>query len=150
MNASSCRKLLCNAIVSSRQIPGSTLDGLRRNSSDRRRVVLARGGDGRRESAGDDGNKIDWDGAWNSFQRQQGTGGEQTKQGQRRRPPTRSFRKATSPLDEIKSQENAAVSPWNSTLFTQLGIAAVVLLLIVMVSVAGGEIHDSRCTLPWC
>jgi hypothetical protein len=124
-----------------------------RKSARSRRVTRASGprGDG-------DKDNIDWDGAWTDFQKQQrtdtsgsgsGSGGGSTGDNARR-PPTRPpRRKASSPLDEIKRAEDGVLSPWSSALFAQLGVAVVLLLLVVMV-VGGADIHDSRCTLPWC
>jgi len=131
-----------------------------------------------RSSSEKDNGGVDWDGAWTDFQQQQQQeeggggggggnrssstssnnssnrgGGKQSRAGRQgaRRPSSGPRKKsASSPLDEIKRQEDAALSPWSSALFAQLGVAAVVLLLLAMISVAGSEIHDDRCTLPWC
>lgn len=104
-----------------------------------------------RAGNGDGKDNVDWDGAWTDFQKQQRTTSRGNGNKGVRRPPTRPPRqKVSSPLDEIKRAEAGVLSPWSSEQFAQIGIAAAVVLLIVMVAVGGSEIHDSRCTLPWC
>lgn len=86
---------------------------------------------------------VDWDGAWKRFQN--------TNNRQQQAPPAFDRRqKVSSPLDKIRKQEERVLGAWSSTRFTQLGIASVIFLLIIMVVVAGGLPSDSRCTLPWC
>ncbi len=104
------------------------------------------------KSGKDDGrDKVDWDNAWTDYQKQQGAGRKTgPRGGARRTPGNPSGSRLSSPLDEIKRAEDGVLSPWSSALFAQLGIGAVVLLLVAMVAVGGADIHDSRCTLPWC
>ncbi len=123
--------------------------GARRQTTlDRRRICLVRSG----KQNNDDGkDKIDWNNAWTDYRKQQGSGSMGGSRGGARRPPGNPSRsRAASPLDEIKRAEDGVLSPWSSALFAQLGIGAVVLLLIAVVAVGGADIHDSRCTLPWC
>ena len=115
-------------------------------------VVRQSKGDG----GGNRGDGIDWDGAWTNFQKQKGANSRANRPagsaGSARRAPAGTSRasKVSSPLDEIKRAEDGVLSPWSSALFAQLGIGAVVLLLIAIITVGGADIHDSRCTLPWC
>lgn len=119
----------------------------RQTTLDRRISVAVRS----KQNKDDGKDKVDWDNAWTDYQKQQGTRAKGGSRGGPRRPPGNSSRsRASSPLDEIKRAEDGVLSPWSSALFAQLGIGAVVLLLIAVVAVGGADIHDSRCTLPWC
>lgn len=96
-------------------------------------------------SGKDDERNADKTRAWKSFQNTRSTQGQQ-----RATPSFDRRRKVSSPLDAIRKEEDMVLGAWSSTAFTQVGIALVAVLLILMVVVSGGAPTDSRCTLPWC
>ena len=85
-----------------------------------------------------EGDRVDWDGAWKRFQKPKQTSSSS--------PRSRGVR---SPLDAIRKEEDRVLGAWSSTRFTQLGLASVLLLLFMILVVAGAP-PTGRCTLPWC
>lgn len=92
----------------------------------------------------EDGEKVDWDTAWSRFKRS----GTRNSQQKTTEPPPRFNRRTTSPLDAIRKEEDRVLGVWSSTAFSQIGVALLVVLLLVVL--ADGAPSDARCTLPWC
>lgn len=104
----------------------------------------------------DDRSKVDWDQEWSSFvsDRQTSSGADGAgRRGARPRTTTRAVPvdpAARMTRNAIKREESLLLNAWSSGAFQGAGVAAAVLVLLVVLLGAGPPPADSRCTLPWC